>query len=138
MLGLAVLFRARRKDLVWPLLGGLVVWLGLELGSWLGYWQGTFIGAFLLMSAARLFARVSRLPAAIILLPALMLLVPGVAALRALYNAENLGLVSGLKSTTEVVVLIAAILGGLQFGEAFWIAISTVTSKLLHKEPGHQ
>ena len=134
VLGLAVLFRARRKDLVWPVLGGLVVWLGVELGSGLGYWQGTFIGAFLLMAAARLFARVSRLPGEIILLPAVMVLVPGFATLRALYNAQNLGLDSGLKSMTEVVVLIAAVLGGLQCGDAFW----TVTSKLLRKEPGPQ
>ena len=141
VLGLAVLFHARRKDLVWPLLGGLVVWLGVDLGSGLGYWQGTFIGAFLLMSAARVFARVSKLPAAIILLPAVMVLVPGAATLRALYDAENLGLVSGLESMTRVFVLIAAILGGLQCGEAFWtidqVAISTVTSKLFRREPGH-
>jgi len=141
VLGLAILFRVRRKDLVWPLLGGLAVWLGVELGSGLGYWQGTFIGAFLLMSVSRLFARLSGLPAAIILLPAVMLLVPGVAALGALYDAQNLGLASGLKSTTEVFVLIAAILGGMLSGEAFWtinkIAISTFTSKLFHKKPGH-
>jgi len=142
VIGLAVLFRARRKDLVWPLLGGLLVWLGVELGSGLGYWHGTFIGAFLLMAASRLFARVSRLPAAIIMLPAVMLLVPGVAALQALYNAQNLALVSELESTTKVFVLIAAILGGLLCGEGFWtinqVAISTVTSKFFHKEPEHQ
>ena len=40
VLGLAILFRVRRQDLVWPLLGGLTVWLGVELGSGLGYWQG--------------------------------------------------------------------------------------------------
>ena len=142
VLGLAVLFRARRKDLVWPVLGGLVVWLGVELGSALGYWQGTFIGAFLLMFAARLITQVLKLPAAIILLPAVMVLVPGASTLRALYNAENLGLVSGLESMTKVFVLIAAILGGLLCGEAFWaidqFAISTVTSKLLRKDRGHQ
>lgn len=137
VLGLSVLFRVRRKDLVWPLLGGLVVWLGVEVGSHLGFWQGTFIGAFLLMSASRLLTQVSGLPAVIILLPAVMLLVPGVAALEALYNAQNLGFVAGLKSTTDVIVLITAILGGLQCGEAIWninqIAISNVTSKFFHK-----
>ncbi len=137
VLGLSVLFRVRRKDLMWPLLGGLVVWLGVEVGSHLGFWQGTFIGAFLLMSASRLLTQVSGLPAVIILLPAVMLLVPGVAALEALYNAQNLGFVAGLKSTTDVIVLITAILGGLQCGEAIWninqIAISNVTSKFFHK-----
>jgi len=142
VLGLSVLFRVRRKDLVWPLLGGLVVWVGVELGSGLGFWQGTFIGAFLLMFAARLFARVSKLPSEIIMLPAVMLLVPGVAALRALYDVQHVGLVAGLKSTTDVVLLIVAILGGLQCGEAFWTinqkAISTVTSKFFHKKWANQ
>lgn len=142
VLGLAILFRVRRKDLVWPLLGGLIVWLGVEAGSGLGYWQGTFIGAFLLMSASKLFTRVARLPGAIILLPAVMLLVPGVAALQALYAGQTSGLAEGLQSTTEVFVLIAAILGGLLCGEAVWsineAAISTVTSRLFHKGPGHR
>jgi len=142
VLGLAILFRVRRRDLVWPLLGGLLVWLGVEAGSTLGYWQGTFIGAFLLVFASRLFARTTGLPAAVILLPAVMLLVPGVAALRALYAGQTLGLVEGLRSTPEVFVLIAAILGGLLLGEAVWsirqAAISTVTSGLSHRKLGHR
>ncbi len=142
VLGLSILFRVRRKDMLWPLLGGLVVWLGMEGGSRLGYWQGTFIGAFLLMYASLLFHRVSRLPSEIILLPAVMLLVPGVAALKVLYEVQNLGLASGLKSTTNFFVLIAAILGGLQCGEAVWTinqaAISTVVSKLFRKKDGRQ
>jgi len=142
VLGLAILFRVRRGDLVWSLLGGLLVWLGVEMGSGLGYWQGTFIGAFLLMSASRIFARASGLPATIILLPAVMLLVPGVAALQAIYVGQTLGFFEGLKSTTEVFVLIAAILGGLLLGEAVWsirqVAISTVTSRLSHRRPGHR
>jgi len=141
VLGLAILFRVRRRDLVWPLLGGLLVWLGVEAGSGLGFWQGTFIGAFLLMSASRLFAHVSRLPAAIILLPAVMLLVPGVAALRAFYVGQTLGLVEGLRSTSPVIALIAAILGGLLLGDAVWsvrrVAISAVTSRSFHRKSGH-
>jgi len=141
VLGLAILFRVRRKDLVWPVLGGLVVWLGLEAGSGLGIWQGTFIGAFLLMSASRLFARVSKLPATIILLPAVMVLVPGVAALRALYVGQTLGLVEGLRSTSNVLVLIAAILGGVLLGDAVWsvrqTAMSTITSMRSRRKSGH-
>jgi uncharacterized membrane protein YjjP (DUF1212 family) len=142
VLGLAILFRVRRRDLVWPVLGGLVVWLGVEAGSGLGFWQGTFIGAFLLLSASRLFAQASGLPAVIILLPAVMVLVPGVAALRALYVGQTLGLVDGLRSTSEVIVLIAAILGGMLLGEAIWsirgVAISTVTSRLTRRKSGHR
>jgi len=118
VLGLAVLFRVRRRDLVWPLLGALVAWSGVEAGSGLGFWQGTFIGAFLLTSASRLFARRFGLPAAIIMLPVVMVLVPGVAALRALYAAQTQGLVQGLRSADQVIALIAAILGGLLVGDA--------------------
>jgi len=136
VLGLAILFRVRRRELVWPLLGGLIVWLGVEAGSGLGFWQGTLIGAFLLMSASLLFARRTRLPAAIILLPAVMVLVPGVAALQALYDGQTLGLVEGLRSASKVIVLIAAILGGVLLGEAVWtlrrVAIVSVTSRRCH------
>jgi len=132
VLALAVLFRVRRRDLLWPVLGGLVVWLGVQGGSGLGIWQGTFIGTFLLMAAARLFAQVSKLPATIILLPAVMLLVPGVATLRGLYTWQTLGLVEGLRSMSDVVVLIGAILGGVVVGDAVWSvrrsAMSTITS----------
>jgi len=140
VLGLAILFRVRRKDLIWPVLGSLVVWLGVEVGSGLGIWQGTFIGTFLLMSASRVFARVSKLPATIILLPAVMLLVPGVAALRALYDGQTLGLVEGLRSTSEVVVLIGAILGGVVIGDAVGsvrqAAISTIVSRRSRRKAG--
>jgi len=132
VLALAILFRVRRKDLLWPVLGGLVVWLGVQGGSGLGIWQGTFIGTFLLMSASRLFAQVSKLPPTIILLPAVMLLVPGVATLRALYTWQTLGLVEGIRSMADVVVLIGAILGGVVVGDAVWsvrrTAMSTITS----------
>jgi len=133
VLGLAILFRVRRRDLGWPLLGGVIAWLGVEAASGLGYWQGTFIGAFLLVSASRQFERRKGLPAAPILLPAVMVLVPGVAALRALYDAQTLGLVEGLRSAAKVIVLIASILGGVLLGQAVWtirgVAISTVASR---------
>ena len=132
VLCLAILFRVRRKDLIWPLLGGIIVWASVEQGARLGSWQGTFIGAFVLMSASKLFDRVTRLPSAIILLPAVMLLVPGVPALQALYVGQTLGFVEGLRSMSEVVMLIAAILGGLVLAEAVWsfrqVAISAVAS----------
>jgi len=133
VLGLAILFRVRRRDLVWPVLGGLVIWIGVEAGSGLGIWQGTFIGAFLLMSASLTFARISKLPATVILLPAAMLLVPGVAALRAIYVGQTLGLVEGLRATSDFVMLIGAILGGVVVGDAIWsvkrVAFSTLASR---------
>jgi len=141
VLGLAMLFRVRRRELIWPVLGGLVVWIGVEAGSGLGVWQGTFLGAFLLMFASERFTRVSRLPAEIILLPAVMLLVPGLAALRALYAAQTQGLVEGFRSTSLVVLQIAAILGGLLLGEAIWsikrVAVSATVFKRPDRKAGH-
>ncbi len=118
VLGLAILFRVRRRDMVWPLLGGLLVWMGVEAGAGLDFWQGTFIGAFLLATASGLFARRTGIPSEIILLPAVMLLVPGIAALKALYIVQTEGVVAGISATYEVIVLIAAILGGLLLGSA--------------------
>ena len=142
VLGLAILFRVRLKDMGWPLLAGIVVWAGVQLGAGFGYWQGTFIGAFLLMGGARLFARLSGLSATIILLPAVMLLVPGVAALGALYDVQSLGAAAGLKSTVEFFVLVAALLGGLLCGDAVWsinnAAVATVNSKIVHRTPENE
>jgi hypothetical protein len=39
VLSLSVLLRVRRRDLVWPLLVGLLVWAGVESGAGLGAWQ---------------------------------------------------------------------------------------------------
>jgi uncharacterized membrane protein YjjB (DUF3815 family) len=139
VLSLAILFRVRRKDLVWPLLGGLVAWLGVEAGSGLGVWQGTFIGTFLLISASRVLTLASGLPAAIMLLPAVMVLVPGVAALRAVYEGQTEGLLAGLRAMSDPLVLIAAILGGVLLGEAAWsfkTAISTIASLRSHRASG--
>jgi len=142
VLSLAILFRVRRKDLVWPLLGGMVVWASVEAGANLGVWQGTFIGAFLLMSAAKLFSRASKLPETIILLPAVMLLVPGIAALKAIYVGQTMGLMEGLRSMSEVFELIVAILGGMVLGEAAWsirkVAISSFASGRSRRESPHR
>lgn len=142
VLSLAILFRVRRRDLVWPLLAGILVWASVEAGARLGAWQGTFIGAFVLMSASKLFVRVSRLPEAIILLPAVMLLVPGLAALKAIYVGQTMGLMEGLRSMSEVLVLIAAILGGMVLGEAAWsirkVAISSFASGRSRRESPHR
>ena len=142
ILGLAILFRVRRRDLWWPVIGGILVWLGVEAGATLGFWQGTFIGAFLLLCASKVFTRLTKLPPSIILLPAVMLLVPGVAALQALYIGQTAGLVEGLRAMSKVIVLVAAILGGLLVGEAVWslrtAAISTVTSRRSRSQSGHR
>jgi len=140
VLGLAILFRVRRRELIWPLLGGALVWIGVTVGARLGVWQGTFLGALLLMFASKQFARFAKLPAAIILLPAVMVLVPGVSALQALYAAQTQGLAEGLRSVSVLFVQIGAILGGTLVGEAAWsvnrVAVSTVASKLPGKSAG--
>jgi uncharacterized membrane protein YjjP (DUF1212 family) len=132
-IGLAVLFRVRPRDLIWPALGGLLVWLGKEAGAGFGIWQGTLIAAFLLQYSSHQFTRISGLPGAIISLPAVMLLVPGVAALQAIYLAQTQGLLAGLQASSGVLLQIAALLGGLLLGEALWslrsAAISSVISR---------
>ncbi len=120
VLGLSLLFRVRTRDLAWPIVGALIVWAGVEMGSGLGFWQGTFLGAFILRFSATAFRRWTRLPPEVVLLPAVMLIVPGVATLRAFYMAQTEGLVEGLRSGYNVIVLVAAILGGTLFGAVVW------------------
>lgn len=118
MIGLAILFQVRARDLGWVLLGGWVVWGGVLLGNPFGFWQGTFFGAAALNVFASLCQRRFRLPAPVVLLPGIMILVPGVATLRALQTAQTQGIAAGLQSIYQVIVLIAAILGGLVVGNA--------------------
>jgi uncharacterized membrane protein YjjP (DUF1212 family) len=111
--GLALTFQVRPKDLPWVVLGGLLVWGGVEAGARLGLWQGSFVGALALGVYAALFSRRLRRPASIVLMTDIMVLVPGAAAYRGLHVAESSGLLKGLTAEWQVLIDILAILAGL-------------------------
>ena len=125
--GLAILFGVPKRQLVWPLIGSLIVWGGIQTGSTFGPWQGTFLGSLALMLFAYSSNRLMHISSAAIYLPGIMVLVPGVAALKALYAFENQGMAAGIHSFSGVIVLISAILGGVMVGSSiFSSATSTV------------
>lgn len=128
--GLAVVFRARKKDLPWIWLSALLVWAGLQFGKSWGYWQGSFLGAATLSILSNFFNRTWRLPAATTLLPVAMIMVPGAAALRAIYAIESQGLIAGLQLAYQVLIIIFSILGGFLVGSL----IFGVTSNGLPKK----
>jgi len=75
---LAVLFRLRKKDAPWAILGGFVAFgTSLWASAYLGYALGAFAGAFALGVYSNLFSRVMNLPSSIVLLLGLVVLVPG-------------------------------------------------------------
>ena len=116
--GLSILFQVRARDLRWVLLGGWLVWAGVQFGNPFGFWQGTLLGAAVLNIFASFCYRRLGLPMSVVLLPGIMILVPGVASLRALYYALSQGAAAGLHAGSEVIVLVGAILGGLLIGGA--------------------
>jgi len=129
VIGLAVLFRVPKRELGLVLLGAWVVWGGMQVGNTFGSWQGTFLGAAALVLFANLCYRAFRVSVAAIVLPGIMVLVPGVAALRALYAAQTLGPAAGWSEGTQIVILIAAILGGVLVGSALLQPLRAATDK---------
>jgi len=102
----------RPKDFGWAVLGGVLAYAGVVVGSEFGFWQGSFVGALLLGVYANLFAWRLRRPSSIVILTAVMVLVPGAAAYRGLRAAEIGGAASGLAAEWQVLVNILAIIAG--------------------------
>jgi len=94
-------------------LGGVLAYAGVVIGSKFGFWQGSFVGALILGIYANLFAWRLRRPTSIVMLTAIMVLVPGAAAYRGLHTLQTSGVVSGLGSEWQVLVNIGAIIAGL-------------------------
>lgn len=109
VVGLAVVFQVRPKDFGWTVLGGVLAYAGVVVGSRFGFWQGSFVGAL----ALGLYAWRLRRPTSIVMLTAVMVLVPGAAAYRGLHAVGTGGLVSGLGAEWHVLVNMFAILAGI-------------------------
>jgi uncharacterized membrane protein YjjP (DUF1212 family) len=123
VVGLALTFQVRPKDFGWTVLGGVLAYAGVVVGSEFGFWQGSFVGALLLGVYANLFAWRLRRPTSIVLLTAVMVLVPGASAYRGLHAAEIGGAASGLAAEWPVLVNILAIIAG------FFLAYTLVPPK---------
>jgi len=113
MLGLAMVFQVRRRDIGWVLVAGGFAYLGVQVGDQLGNWQGAFWGALLLGIFTSLYALRLRRPGSVVMLPGIMILVPGVAAYFGLDTLQSYGIIGALPAVWGVVVQITAIIGGL-------------------------
>ena len=113
MVGLALVFQIRPKDMGWTILGGLLAYIGIVLGSSAGYWQGSFVGALLLGIYANVFAWKLNRPTSVVMMAAIMVLVPGASAYRGLYALQTGGFASGVAAEWQVAVNVFAIIAGL-------------------------
>lgn len=118
VIGLAILFRAMPRTIGLVMVGGWLVWAGVELGNTMGFWQGTFFGAITLIIFAKFSSSKLKVPSSCILLPGIMILVPGYAFLRALYITNTQGLSEGVIAGFQVLIIIAAIIAGQFIGDA--------------------
>ncbi len=115
----AVLFRARRRDLLWVLLAGWIGFGGARLGAHLvGPHQGVFIGALAVGLASNIFARVKHLPASLMQVPGIMLLVPGSIGFRSMNSFLTRDVLLGMESAFEMAQVAGGLVGGLLFANA--------------------
>lgn len=115
----AVLFRSRRRDMLWVLMAGWLGFLGARVGtSFLGAELGVLGGSLLVGLASNLYARLKNRPAVVLQVPGIMLLVPGsigFASVNALLRDDVL---TGVESAFDMAQVGAALVGGLLFANA--------------------
>jgi uncharacterized membrane protein YjjP (DUF1212 family) len=116
LVGLAMVFQVRPRDLFLPLTVGMLTWGGVMLGNMVGYWQGSFLGALIMVVWGNGIALRLHRPAAVILLPCVLILVPGASAYRGLSILSTHGIVASLEAEIKVFVIACAIIGGLLIG----------------------
>ncbi|MCE2572923.1 threonine/serine ThrE exporter family protein [Motilimonas eburnea] len=115
--GLAVVFKVRKKDIIWGVLAGFIAYAASLLGSlYLGEALGPFIGAFVVGIYANLYARWTKSPASVVLLQGIVLLVPGsktYISLNSLVLGESIVNVPNLGSQTFLIFM--SLVAGLVF-----------------------
>jgi uncharacterized membrane protein YjjB (DUF3815 family) len=112
--GFAVVFRARRREILPILIAGGLAVAGARLGSrWLGADLGSFIGAFTAAAVSNLFARYRGESPTLTLVPAILLLVPGSIGFSSLSALLNRDVVPGVESAFRTVLISVALATGL-------------------------
>jgi uncharacterized membrane protein YjjP (DUF1212 family) len=75
---LSVLFKMRKRDVIWGVLAGYIAYgATLWASHYLGAALGAFVGAFALGLYSNFFSRITNLPSSIVMLLGLVMLVPG-------------------------------------------------------------
>lgn len=118
-LALAVLFRARPRDLGWIVGAGVIAFGGARGGAAvLGGQLGVAVGALLVGLTANLYARRAHRPAAVPLVPGIMLLVPGGVGFRSLASLLERDVISGIELAFTALMIAVALVAGLLLANA--------------------
>ncbi|MBI5549088.1 MAG: threonine/serine exporter family protein [Deltaproteobacteria bacterium] len=113
-LSLAVLFRARLRDVGWILLAAVLAYGGGRLGArWLGPELGAFVGALALGVVSNAIARALNRPTAITTVPGVMVLVPGSVGFRSLESMMAQDVVAGLATAFSMILVLVGMAAGL-------------------------
>lgn len=85
-------------------------------GAFLGVAGGVFLAALVVGSAANTYARLRNRPGALVRVPGIILSVPGSVGFRTLILVFGGNLMSGLDTAVTLLLMLAAVVGGLLFG----------------------
>ncbi|MFT5583998.1 MAG: uncharacterized membrane protein YjjP (DUF1212 family) [Cognaticolwellia sp.] len=119
----AILFQARKADLLWIVVAAVIAVQGTGLAvELLGPRAGPGIGAFLVALFSNAQARIRDLPASVTLVPGILLLVPGAIGFRSMQALTQAQTLLGLSSLVEMLVIAAALVGGLLAANAVFSA----------------
>jgi uncharacterized membrane protein YjjP (DUF1212 family) len=111
---IAVLLRARQRDIGWITLAGIIGFGGARAGTLLlGPELGVFVGAFLVGIGSNIFSRAMNRPAAIPLVPGMLLLVPGSVGFTSISKFLYRDVLSGVESAFRMGLIAIALVSGL-------------------------
>jgi uncharacterized membrane protein YjjP (DUF1212 family) len=111
---LAVLFRARWRELPWILAGVATAFGGARLGvHLLGPALGALLGALLAGLAGNVYERRRRRPAVVMIVPSLIMLVPGSIGYRSLSFLMERNIVAGIDSAVTALLVGVSLVAGL-------------------------
>ncbi len=118
-LTIAVLFRARPREMIWIVPAAWLGVLGARAGAeLLGPGLGAFGGAALLGLAGNLYARVARRPAVVLLVPGILLLVPGSVGFLSVSSLLESDVISGIDTAFAAALVAVSLVAGMLFANA--------------------
>lgn len=113
-LALAVLFRARPRDVHWVVVGSVVAFTGANLGRLVaGPQLGVFAGALALGIVSNHVANTRDIPASVSAVPGLLLLVPGGVGFQGLVELLSKNVVPGVEAVFSMIMLVIALVSGM-------------------------
>ena len=113
VVSLAILFRARIRDVGFILLAGVLAYAAARFGArYIGAELGAFVGALVLGMISNLYGRLLDRPALVLNTVGIMLLVPGSLGYRSLESLIQAALLPGIDLAFRSVLVLVALSGG--------------------------